>query len=67
LGRRCSLPFACGSSRQKHVSFAHDGDAHANIAIIFAGLVPLVHRSVWPDLIVGLEIAAMNAEAPREI
>jgi hypothetical protein len=24
-----------------------------------------VHRSAWPDLIVGLEIAAMNADAPR--
>jgi len=39
-------------------------DALANIAIIAAGLVTaLLWRSVWPDLIVGVCIAAMNADA----
>ncbi|MFB2566914.1 cation transporter [Rhizobium sp. IMFF44] len=43
-------------------------DAVANIAIIAAGLVTaFVWRSAWPDLIVGLAIAAMNADAAREV
>lgn len=43
-------------------------DAFANIAIIAAGLVTaLAWRSAWPDLIVGLAIAAMNADAAREV
>ncbi|KAA1183967.1 cation transporter [Rhizobium tropici] len=43
-------------------------DALANIAIIAAGLVTaFVWRSAWPDLIVGLAIAAMNADAAREV
>jgi Co/Zn/Cd efflux system component len=43
-------------------------DTIANIAITAAGLVTgLVWRSAWPDLIVGLGIAAMNADAAREV
>lgn len=42
-------------------------DALANIAIILAGLVTAWHPSVWPDLVVGLGIAAMNADAAREV
>jgi Co/Zn/Cd efflux system component len=43
-------------------------DAFANIAIIAAGLVTaFLWRSGWPDLIVGLGIAAMNADAAREV
>ena len=43
-------------------------DTIANIAIIAAGLVTgLIWRSAWPDLIVGLGIAAMNADAAREV
>jgi Co/Zn/Cd efflux system component len=43
-------------------------DAFANIAIIAAGLVTAcVWQSAWPDLIVGLAIAAMNADAAREV
>ncbi|MCZ8088086.1 MAG: hypothetical protein ACK5WW_03445 [Brevundimonas sp.] len=43
-------------------------DALANIAIIGAGLVTaFVWRSAWPDLIVGLAIAALNADAAREV
>ena len=42
-------------------------DAFANIAIIAAGLVTaFLWRSVWPDLIVGVGIALMNADAARE-
>lgn len=43
-------------------------DAFANIAIIAAGLVTaFLWRSAWPDLIVGLGIAVMNADAAREV
>jgi len=42
-------------------------DAVANIAIIGAGLLTAYTLSVWPDLIVGLAIAAMNAGAAREV
>ena len=38
-------------------------DAFANVAIIGAGLVTLYTRNGWPDLIVGLAITAMNADA----
>src|SRR4051794_18824248 len=42
-------------------------DAFANVAIVAAGLVTaFLWRSAWPDLIVGLAIAAMNADAARE-
>jgi Co/Zn/Cd efflux system component len=42
-------------------------DALANVAIIAAGLVTAYSLSVWPDLIVGLAIAVMNANASREV
>lgn len=43
-------------------------DAFANVVIVGAGLVTAyVWASAWPDLIVGLCIAAMNADAAREV
>lgn len=43
-------------------------DAIANVAIIAAGLVTAyIWPSVWPDVIVGLAIAAMNIDAAREV
>lgn len=43
-------------------------DAIANVAIIFAGLLTgYLWRSVWPDVVVGLAIAAMNIDAAREV
>ena len=43
-------------------------DTIANIAIIAAGLATaFIWRSAWPDLIVGLCIAAMNVDAAREV
>ncbi|WP_315755231.1 MULTISPECIES: cation transporter [unclassified Bradyrhizobium] len=43
-------------------------DAFANIAIIAVGLVTaFVWPSIWPDLIVGVGIALMNADAAREV
>jgi len=43
-------------------------DAAANLAIIGAGLVTaFLWRSAWPDLIVGLGIAALNIGAAKEV
>ncbi|NTF90452.1 cation transporter [Agrobacterium rhizogenes] len=43
-------------------------DALANIAIVAAGIVTaFLWHSAWPDLIVGIAIAAMNADAAREV
>lgn len=42
-------------------------DVWANVAIVGAGLVTAYVRSAWPDLIVGLGIALMNAGAAREV
>jgi len=42
-------------------------DVLANIAIVLAGLMTARMHSAWPDVIVGLGIAAMNADAAREV
>src|SRR5712692_1226453 len=42
-------------------------DAFANVAIIAAGLVTAATLSPWPDIVVGLAIAAVNAGAAREV
>ena len=43
-------------------------DAFANLGIIAAGLVTsFVWHTAWPDLIVGIAIAIMNADAAKEI
>ncbi len=43
-------------------------DALANVAIIAAGLATaFVWHSAWPDLIVGLAIAALNADAAHDV
>lgn len=42
-------------------------DAYANIAIIAAGFLTALMHSIWPDVIVGLGIAAMNAGAAKEV
>jgi Co/Zn/Cd efflux system component len=42
-------------------------DAFSNVAIIGAGLVTAATHSAWPDLAVGLAIAAINADAAREV
>lgn len=43
-------------------------DAIANVTIILAGLLTAyIWQSVWPDVIVGLAIAAMNIDAAREV
>ncbi len=42
-------------------------DVLANLAIIAAGVVTAFTRSAWPDLVVGLGIALMNADAAKEV
>ena len=42
-------------------------DAYANIAVVATGLVTLRWASTWPDLVVGLAIAAMNADAAKSV
>ena len=42
-------------------------DVLANVGIIAAGLATAFTRSAWPDLVVGLGIALMNADAAKEI
>jgi Co/Zn/Cd efflux system component len=42
-------------------------DALANIAMIAAGALTARLLSAWPDLIVGLGIALLNADAAREV
>jgi len=42
-------------------------DVGANLAIAAAGALTRWLNSIWPDLIVGLGIAAMNLDAAREV
>jgi Co/Zn/Cd efflux system component len=43
-------------------------DAYANLAIIAAGLVTgYLWHSIWPDLLVGIGVALLNADAAREV
>lgn len=57
-----------GGSLMRAAFLSARNDAFANLAIIGAGLVTAFWwNSAWPDLIVGLGIAAMNADAAREV
>lgn len=57
-----------GGSLTRAAFLSARNDAMANFAIIGAGLLTaFVWRSAWPDLIVGLAIAALNADAAREV
>jgi Co/Zn/Cd efflux system component len=59
---------AHGGSLTRAAFLSARNDVLANIAIIVAGLVTAyLWASAWPDLIVGLAIAAMNADAAREV
>ncbi len=42
-------------------------DAFVNIAIIVAAFVTAFYPSSWPDLVLGLGIMALNADAAREV
>lgn len=67
----CALMLArfrrASGSLTKAAFLSARNDAYANLAIIAAGLLTLAWPSHWPDLVVGLGIAAMNADAAREV
>lgn len=42
-------------------------DGFANVAIILAGFATAYTLSIWPDILVGLGIAAMNLDAAHEV
>lgn len=42
-------------------------DAFANVAIMATGFVTMYWVSGWPDLVVGLAIAAVNVDAAKEV
>jgi Co/Zn/Cd efflux system component len=57
-----------GGSMTKAAFLSARNDAAANVGIILAGLVTaFVWQSASPDLIIGLAIAAMNADAAMEV
>jgi Co/Zn/Cd efflux system component len=58
---------AHGSSLVRAAYLSARNDAAANLAILGAAAVTLAWASAWPDLIVGLGIFAMNADAAREV
>lgn len=57
-----------GGSLAKAAFLSARNDALANIGIVAAAIVTArLWHSAWPDLVVGLAIAAMNADAAREV
>jgi Co/Zn/Cd efflux system component len=56
-----------GGSLTRAAFLSARNDALANIAIVAAGLMTAYTLSAWPDLLVGLGIAVMNADAAREV
>jgi Co/Zn/Cd efflux system component len=56
-----------GGSLTRAAFLSARNDAAANVAIIGAGVLTAFTLSVWPDLIVGLGIAVLNADAAREV
>ena len=61
-----SVPGTYGSLTREAFLSARN-DVLANVAIITTAFVTAYTLSGWPDLIVGLGIAAMNADAAREV
>jgi Co/Zn/Cd efflux system component len=58
---------AHGGSLTRAAFLSARNDVLANVAIIASGVVTAYTLSGWPDLIVGLGIAVMNADAAREV
>jgi Co/Zn/Cd efflux system component len=57
------LPHRKGDSAHQGVWLSTRNDAIANIAIVLAAIVTAFWDSVWPDVVVGLGIAAINLHA----
>jgi Co/Zn/Cd efflux system component len=56
-----------GGSLSKAAFLSSRNDVLANIAMIGAGVATALTASIWPDVIVGLAIAALNATAALEV
>ena len=56
-----------GGSLGKAAFLSARNDALANVAIIVAAGLTVATASGWPDLVAGLGIAAMNADAAAEV
>jgi Co/Zn/Cd efflux system component len=56
-----------GGSLTRAAFLSSRNDVVANVAIVGAGLVTAVIHSAWPDIIVGLGIFVLNANAAREV
>jgi Co/Zn/Cd efflux system component len=56
-----------GGSLTRAAFLSARNDVLANAAIIAIGFVTAYTLSTWPDLLVGLAIAAVNADAAREV
>ncbi len=57
------LPHRKGDSAHQGVWLSTRNDAIANIAIVLAAVITSFWASVWPDVIVGMGIAALNLHA----
>jgi Co/Zn/Cd efflux system component len=57
------LPHRKGDSAHQGVWLSTRNDAIANISIVLAAIVTAFWDSVWPDVVVGLGIAAINLHA----
>ena len=57
-----------GGSLTRAAFLSSRNDVIANAAIIAVGLITaFLWKSAWPDIVVGLAIAAMNADAAHEV
>jgi len=68
----CALMLTCyrrhSGSLTRAAFLSARNDAVSNVTIIVAGMgTAFLWASAWPDLIVGLGIAALNADAAREV
>jgi Co/Zn/Cd efflux system component len=56
-----------GGSLMRAAFLSSRNDAAANVAIILAGAATAFTSSVWPDVLVGLAIIALNIDAATEV
>jgi Co/Zn/Cd efflux system component len=60
---RLLLPHSMGDSAHRSVWLASRADAMANASIVLAAGITAWTGSIWPDVIVGIGIAAINIQA----
>lgn len=67
----CALILArhrhAGGSLARAAFLSARNDVAANIGIVAAGALTAATQSVWPDVVAGLAIAAMNLDAAHEV